>query len=189
MSFNIEVQGGKSYLLPTGGKYCPEDIALTAIGGQTEGMFCWAKKDPNILVAESIGYANASTSLKITASDDSYTIATTSAGGWGYNYINTDIIDTTQKPLRVTYKAKLSGQNMFLGFADSQATKYDAMNESLYLTSAGAVNHQRKGAQIAGYGSWTLNDEFVMEIYKGYFTVFKNGAQLFKTATDRKSVV
>ena len=43
MSFNIEVQGGKNYLLPTGGKYCPQDIEIAAIGGATEGMYCWAK--------------------------------------------------------------------------------------------------------------------------------------------------
>lgn len=42
MSFNIEVLGGKNYLLPTGGKYCPQDIALTAIGNN-EGEYCWAK--------------------------------------------------------------------------------------------------------------------------------------------------
>lgn len=43
MSFNIEVQGGKNYLLPTAGKYCPQDIEIAAIGGATEGMYCWAK--------------------------------------------------------------------------------------------------------------------------------------------------
>lgn len=36
MSFNLEVQGGKNYLLPTGGKYCPQDIAIAAIGGGFE---------------------------------------------------------------------------------------------------------------------------------------------------------
>ena len=182
MSFNIELQGGKNYRLPVGGKYCPMDIDIAAIGA-TEGMFCWQKKDPNTLVTEDIGYANASSSLKITPIGGTYTVATTSAGGWGYNYISTKIIDTTEIPLRVTFKTKLSGQNMFIGFADTQATQYSSFNESLYLTSAGAINHQRKGAQVASYGSWTLNDTFEMEIYQGYFTVIKNGTQLFRTAT------
>lgn len=33
MSFNIEVQGGKSVRLPTKGKYCDRDIVITATGG------------------------------------------------------------------------------------------------------------------------------------------------------------
>lgn len=33
MSFNIEVQGGKSVRLPTKGKYCDRDIVVTAMGG------------------------------------------------------------------------------------------------------------------------------------------------------------
>ena len=33
MSFNIEVEGGKSVRLPTAGKYCDRDIVVTAIGG------------------------------------------------------------------------------------------------------------------------------------------------------------
>ena len=34
--FNIEVQGGSSVKLPTGGKYCEKDIVVTASGGNTE---------------------------------------------------------------------------------------------------------------------------------------------------------
>lgn len=33
MSFNIEVQGGSSVRLPTAGKYCDQDIVITATGG------------------------------------------------------------------------------------------------------------------------------------------------------------
>lgn len=33
MSFNIEVQGGRSVRLPTAGKYCDRDIIITAKGG------------------------------------------------------------------------------------------------------------------------------------------------------------
>ena len=33
MSYNIEVQGGKSVRLPTKGKYCDRDIVVTATGG------------------------------------------------------------------------------------------------------------------------------------------------------------
>lgn len=33
MSFNIEVEGGKSVRLPTAGKYCDRDIVVTATGG------------------------------------------------------------------------------------------------------------------------------------------------------------
>lgn len=33
MSFNIEVEGGKSVRLPTAGKYCDRDIVVTAQGG------------------------------------------------------------------------------------------------------------------------------------------------------------
>ena len=33
MSFNIEVEGGTSVLLPTAGKVCDEDIVITATGG------------------------------------------------------------------------------------------------------------------------------------------------------------
>ena len=33
MSFNIEVEGGKSVRLPTAGKYCDRDIIVTATGG------------------------------------------------------------------------------------------------------------------------------------------------------------
>lgn len=33
MSFNIEVEGGKSVRLPTAGKYCEQDIVVTATGG------------------------------------------------------------------------------------------------------------------------------------------------------------
>lgn len=36
MSFNIEVEGGKSVRLPTSGKYCDRDIVVTAIGGGGE---------------------------------------------------------------------------------------------------------------------------------------------------------
>lgn len=36
MSFNIEVQGGTSVRLPTAGKYCPDDIVITALGGGGE---------------------------------------------------------------------------------------------------------------------------------------------------------
>lgn len=33
MSFNIEVEGGKTVRLPTAGKYCDRDIVVTAVGG------------------------------------------------------------------------------------------------------------------------------------------------------------
>jgi hypothetical protein len=33
MSFNIEVESGKTVKLPTGGKYCSDDILVTATGG------------------------------------------------------------------------------------------------------------------------------------------------------------
>ncbi len=33
MSFNIEVEGGKTVRLPTAGKYCDRDIVITATGG------------------------------------------------------------------------------------------------------------------------------------------------------------
>lgn len=33
IAFNIEVEGGKSVKLPTGGKYCDRDIVVTASGG------------------------------------------------------------------------------------------------------------------------------------------------------------
>lgn len=32
-SFNIDVESGKTVRLPTGGKYCPKDIVVTAVGG------------------------------------------------------------------------------------------------------------------------------------------------------------
>ena len=35
--FNIEVEGGSSVRLPTGGKYCPKDIIVTAKGGSSAG--------------------------------------------------------------------------------------------------------------------------------------------------------
>lgn len=35
--FNIEVEGGSSVRLPTGGKYCPKDIIVTAKGGGSAG--------------------------------------------------------------------------------------------------------------------------------------------------------
>ena len=35
--FNIEVNGGVSVRLPTGGKYCDRDIIVTAIGDSSEG--------------------------------------------------------------------------------------------------------------------------------------------------------
>ena len=33
MSYNFEIQGGKSYNIPVGGKYCPDNIVITATGG------------------------------------------------------------------------------------------------------------------------------------------------------------
>ena len=33
MSFNIEVESGKTVKLPTGGKYCSDDIVVSAVGG------------------------------------------------------------------------------------------------------------------------------------------------------------
>lgn len=35
--FNIEVNGGVSVRLPTGGKYCDRDIIVTSIGSSAEG--------------------------------------------------------------------------------------------------------------------------------------------------------
>lgn len=35
MSHNITVEGGTSVLLPTAGKYCDQDIVITATGGET----------------------------------------------------------------------------------------------------------------------------------------------------------
>ena len=37
--FNIEVEGGSSVRLPTGGKYCPKDIIVTAKGGSGGSVF------------------------------------------------------------------------------------------------------------------------------------------------------
>ena len=39
MSFNIEVEGGKSVRLPTAGKYCDRDIVVTATGGGDGGSY------------------------------------------------------------------------------------------------------------------------------------------------------
>ena len=41
--FNIEVQGGSSVRLPTGGKYCEKDIIVTASGGGGEDDFIGVK--------------------------------------------------------------------------------------------------------------------------------------------------
>jgi hypothetical protein len=38
MSFNIEVESGKSVRLPTSGKYCDRDIVVTATGGGNTGL-------------------------------------------------------------------------------------------------------------------------------------------------------
>ena len=37
--FMIEVQGGATVRLPTGGRYCPEDILVTGKGGDTEAAY------------------------------------------------------------------------------------------------------------------------------------------------------
>ena len=37
--FTIEVQGGATVRLPTGGKYCPQDILVTGKGGDTEAAY------------------------------------------------------------------------------------------------------------------------------------------------------
>ena len=37
--FTIEVQGGATVRLPTGGKYCPRDILVTGKGGDTEAAY------------------------------------------------------------------------------------------------------------------------------------------------------
>ena len=39
MSFNIEVESGKSVKLPTAGKYCDRDIVVTATGGGESGGY------------------------------------------------------------------------------------------------------------------------------------------------------
>ena len=39
MSFNIEVESGKSVRLPTAGKYCDRDIVVTATGGGESGSY------------------------------------------------------------------------------------------------------------------------------------------------------
>ena len=39
MSFNIEVESGKSVRLPTAGKYCDRDIVVTATGGGDDGSY------------------------------------------------------------------------------------------------------------------------------------------------------
>ena len=41
MSFNIEVEGGKSIRLPTAGKYCDRDIVVTATGSGGGGDDLW----------------------------------------------------------------------------------------------------------------------------------------------------
>ena len=87
MSFNIEVQGGKNYLLPTAGKYCPQDIAIAAIGGATEGMYCWAKKEVIATYPEITG-----SGVTITQSGNVYSVTTSSASGWANHKFMTPTI-------------------------------------------------------------------------------------------------
>lgn len=54
MSYNFEVQGGKSYNIPVGGKYCPDNIVITAKGGGVEINVITASELPATVVENQI---------------------------------------------------------------------------------------------------------------------------------------
>ena len=54
MSFNIEVQGGSTVLLPTAGKYCDRDIVVAATGGSNDLWFPLIERSIEYINNESI---------------------------------------------------------------------------------------------------------------------------------------
>lgn len=83
MSFNIEVESGKTVKLPTGGKYCSDDILVTATGGGTTDNHYdvfWDTFQENGK-RKSYSYAFYGTTWNETTLDPKYNITPTNAQG------------------------------------------------------------------------------------------------------------
>lgn len=121
MSHNITVEGGSSVRLPTSGKYCDQDIIVTATGGEVV-----------------LPQLNAPTlsldgdTLTITANADNGAFATSydlyADGSLVGNYTSTTIDLTTLGLAEGTYSitARAKGAN-FVDSADSVAVSYEVV--------------------------------------------------------------
>lgn len=177
MSFNIEVLGGKNYLLPTGGKYCPQDIAIAAIGGN-EGMYCWAKfaVPPYKVPMDKVVTKN----MTIAEDGGMYTIKSTSgSSGWGVNRLDMPLVK------RIVFYPNDISLYMQIGvMKDSNTINQGQANFGMaFYTDGGVIKHHRKGAYVASYGTFALSDVFTIEFTDTEMQVYKNGALLFTDNT------
>lgn len=177
MSFNLEVLGGKNYLLPTGGKYCPMDIEISAIG-KSEGLFCWAKyaTPPYEVPMDKVVTKN----MTIAKGGRGYVIKSTSgSSGWGVNRLDMPLVK------KVVFYPNDTALYMQIGvMKDSNNINQGMSNFGMaFYTDGGVIKHHRKGAYVASYGTFTLSDVFTIEFADTEMRVYKNGTFLFSDNT------
>lgn len=182
MSFNLEVQGGKSYLLPTGGKYCPQDIALTAIGGK-EGLYSWQKSSRQY-DSPSLRTFNGITS---SMTDGVYAISGTSGDGWGKHNFDSEPISAENNELELVHVIGTLQASYFIGFAETVETQYANIPYSLMFES-GKVYHYAGAARVGQIGTVAVGDSIQIKVKDGWIYVYKAGA-LLKSFTHTLSTI
>lgn len=184
MSFNIEVLGGKNYLLPTGGKYCPQDIAIAAIGGATEGMYCWQKSH------KVIEYPNLTTTgITLTPSGNGFTITSSSGNAWASHLIHSPVLSTEGKDINVIHTISGTAYPYFIGFSSNAETVHTAFDHCVYIVNGGTIQHIASNAVVGEYGSYAVGDVIRINLKDGKFTAYKNESFLFSVDYALESVV
>lgn len=184
MSFNIEVQGGKNYILPTGGKYCPQDIAIAAIGGATEGMYCWQKSH------KVIEYPNLTTTgITLTPSGNGFTITSSSGNAWASHLIHSPVLSTEGKDINVIHTISGTAYPYFIGFSSNAETVHTAFDHCVYIVNGGTIQHIASNAVVGEYGSYAVGDVIRINLKDGKFTAYKNESFLFSVDYALESVV
>lgn len=183
MSFNIEVQGGKSYLLPTGGKYCPQDIEIAAIGGK-EGLYSWQK------INRETSYPTLTpTGITLTPNGNGFTITSSAADAWATHYIHSPSLNTEGMDINVTHTIAGSAYPYFIGFSSKAETVHTAYDHCVYIVNGGTIQHIASNTVAGNYGNYVVGDTIRINLKNGKFSAYKNEVLLFSVDYAKPSVV
>lgn len=146
MSFNVEVEGGNSVRLPTGGKYCPEDIIVTATGGGG-ATNC---KIVDFTLAKSSGWIKLLTldaDVLAHINDASFTVVLSKTDGYVYEWYAGSMYIASNTPwgMAGTYPA--------YGFSGIEASETSSQPHAIYYPP----NSTDTSSAIGGKGQFRVS--------------------------------
>lgn len=150
----------------------------------TEGMYCWEKKEVIITYPEITG-----SGVTITQTSNVYSVTTSSSSGWANHKLMTPTISLGDgESVDIYHIVGATGHTYQMGFTASTPTAYS--DHVIAFKIDGSTMYQVTGStNVASYGTCAAGDVIHLELKDGTLSVYRNDAILFSASLSLSEYV